>query len=199
MRFAHVFAFIMLASSVTVGCAADATSDVGEQEADLTSGDRVVVESLKDAVDGLLSNGSEGDPQPFQVITVSLKAGDTMSFETLARRIGPRIPEVKGHDSSVRYGFQNGQPQGEYWTEATAEPNPADYEGDDEGLAQAQKQAAGMREVQKIFAKEVVQTVNITIGQSYSNSIEHGAVAQCLIGKLRSGKLVVIYGIDIWT
>ena len=96
-----VFALSLALGSLSAGCAIDGThADNGgadptaDKEAELTSSEKAAVKEFEAAVVGLMSNGGEGDPSPFKVITVKLGARDTMTNATLAQRIVPRIPEL---------------------------------------------------------------------------------------------------------
>lgn len=206
-------AVLGLLAVTTSGCASDAsaqeplqTTESAVSEDALRSEARIVAD-FKRAVVGLESNGGEGDPDPFKVILVQPQQGDTMSFPSLAKRIGPAIPELPNDycedEAPVpcvpNYGFQSGTTMSQYWAEKTAAPNPADYVGDAAGLRAERAKVQKYLKLKTLVAQNLRTPINLTIGVQAYGSIENGAVAQVLVGKLPSGKLLVIYGIDIWT
>lgn len=185
----------------SVGCATEVASSeeaIDENEADLNSRERSVLSRLGHAVRGVFWDGSEGDPQQVRVMTVSLPRSASFSNnDALARAIGARVPELKGRN--VTYGFQAGPSMAEFWQRELAQPDPNEFEGDADGLAREQRRATQMRAVKAIFDQETVASTNLVVGRLENGSIENGAVAACLVGRLPSGKLIVIYGIKIWT
>ncbi len=200
-----IIAMILSASTLfAVGCAAPVgteqeSAEVQSEEA-LTSGDKAIVNEFKKAVVGLESGGGEGDPQPFEVITVSLRKGDTMNFQTLAVRVGKKIPNLTNPDRDSEedgYGFQTGYPMSKYWeNELTVQ---TDLEP--EQMPAERARAAKMKSLKALCDAKLTNMVNLTLGRTYEggDSIETGEVAHVLIGKLPSGKLLVIYGVDVWT
>jgi len=203
MKRAHFLASLLAISSLSLGgCAAtvepESSSEVASEEA-LTSGDKAIVAEFKKAVQGIESGGGEGDPQQWEVITVSLRKGDTMKFEALTNRVAPKIPNLsdpsRDESETPIYGFDLGYPMHEYWEKELA----IDPEAEDMPAERAR--ATKMKALKALCESRLTNMVNLTMGRTYEggDSIETGEVAHTLIGKLPSGKLLVIYGIDVWT
>lgn len=197
-------AFLLLGILAT-GCATEAEAQVSDVEleggGDALGSEAQVVAAFKKAVRGLKSNGGEGDPMQLKVMLLPGAPNDSMSFPKVATRVGAAIPELReGTDGAPQvYGFQCGVTMAAYWAENTAEPKPSDYKGDAAGLRKARSDAAKFRALKLLSDANLKSVVNLTVGVDMDGSIENGAVAQVLAGKLPSGKLLVIYGIDIWT
>lgn len=205
MKTAQILALVLAASSLSLGgCAAptepESSSEVESEEA-LTSGDKAIVDDFKKAVQGLESGGGEGDPQQLQVITVKPRSGEGMDFATLTKRIAPKIPNLadvmadEEEGKGASYGFITGRPMKEYWQgKLEVDPDADDARAESERVEK-------WRKVNALSDKHFTKVVNFTMGVTYGDvgQIETGEVAHVLIGKLPSGRLVVIYGIDVWT
>lgn len=86
------------------------------------------------------------------------------------------------------------------WNDLTADPNPTDYASDEE-LAAAKAEAKQWAEVEALFEGNLQDLRSFVMGyRAYPNSsLETGAVAHVILGRSASGRVIAIYGIDIWT
>lgn len=197
--FTHMKLLPLLVSAVLfTGCASSASRE-GEVDVESASEDLTTQEQLqpfRDALRGISSRGSEGDPVPYRAIMVTLKEGDTWDADTLAARIGPRISRIRERDAIYGHQqFATGYAMRAFWEQETTPRDPADPNE----VARASRMAA----LRTLCASKLTRVTHLVVGRRSNpaepSSIETGAVAPLIVGKLRNGKLVVMYGIDIWT
>ena len=81
----------------------------------------------------------------------------------------------------------------EYWARETT----LDLENGGDPVEE-QLRVDKMKALKVLCDAKFTKMVNLTLGVG-NGTIETGEVAHVLIGKLPSGKLLVIYGIDVWT
>jgi hypothetical protein len=200
--FSRVVGFALLLGASACASTADdgaAASELETSEADLTavqrSEDKAALKLFQDALIGISSSGSEGDPVAYKAFTMAWKSTDAWDADTLAKRIGGRLPEIKSAGAVYGHqGFQTGRSMTSFWKgETTADPSDAD----------AAARASRMKTLKALCAKNLTNVTHMVVGvrsvATDASSIENGAVAPMIIGKLPSGRLVVMYGIDIWT
>ena len=198
-----------LAGATALGMTAcSAPSDSFEQapaaEEELSS--RATLKAFRDALIGIESGGGEGDPVPYRALLVDWKAGDPWNADTLSKRIGPHIRELgELREGDPKYGYQGGGRIAEFWHDRTT-VDEADLRAQDkspEDIKKAKQVAAKWAKLKVLCDAKLTDVREIVIGvRSMANtpsSIENGAVAPTLVGKLPNGKVVVMYGIDIWT
>lgn len=204
MRLAPVLLLSALALSTVAGCASPQDeAAVDESDSAISSADARLKRELTDALAGLATTGSEGDPDPYKVIDASLSKRTAMTPEKLVAKLLPKME-----------GFQPADEMGEDYTPGyelsdTArffdhEVDPADYEGDPEGLAEAQAAKVKWAKVQDIVQRNLTNVTALQIGYRYNaggnySTLETGAVAITLAGRTSSGRILAIYGIVIWT
>ena len=102
----------------------------------------------------------------------------------------------------VRMGPNQVGPLGLAQTFADYTAEPTDTDGlDADTIAQEKAQAAQWRKVQALLTEALTDLSYADIGyRAYERgSLETGAVAHVFYGRLPSGALVAIWGIDIWT
>lgn len=174
-------------STLLGGCAVDATgdnpaADTAEDESNLTSAQSKVIKDLKAAVVGLTTGGSEGDPDPFKVTTVTLKAGEKLDAKFLTTRVLPKLKDV-------------------YQTDVDADYTPAYKKGTDAEIFDVFSEDASatkIKNLEKLVRKNLKNVQGGEIGYSFMGSMDTGAVARCIIGQI-GNTVVVIWGIDVWT
>jgi hypothetical protein len=188
--------FVSLSLGACASAEASKDDVVDVEAADLTSA--ADLKLFQAALVGISSSGSEGDPVPYRAIVVSLKAGDTWNAETLAARIGAKLPEVRSAGATYGYqGFTTGRAMTKFWKDETTVP--ADASDPVEAKARAER----MKGLKVLCAQKLTNVTSMVVGvrsdANVPSSIENGAVAPLIVGKLANGKLIVLYGIDIWT
>jgi hypothetical protein len=181
------------------GCASVSPSEQAGDALESTEEDLSTAAELKpfrDALVGISSGGSEGDPVAYKAILVTLQPGDTWNADTLAARIGPKLREVR--QAGATYGYQSfttGRAMTKFWKEETTAGADAD--------AEDKARALRMKGLKALCAQKLTQVTFMVVGvrsiSTEPSTIENGAVAPLIVGKLANGKLVVMYGIDIWT
>jgi hypothetical protein len=195
MKAFAVFAVGFALSACTVGSSDPPDPSAEQTEEDLTT--QQELKPFRDALQGISSRGSEGDPVAYRAIMITLQPGDVWNAETLAARIGPRISRIR--QSGAVYGYQGyatgSRAMSAYWAQQTKPQDPAD--------PIEVRRAAQMKALQKLCGEKLTRVTSMVVGvrstPADASSIENGAVAPLIVGKLASGKLVVMYGIDIWT
>jgi hypothetical protein len=192
-----IFTACLLAlSNSTVGCADPNDPSVAAED-DL-SREKSDLKIFRDALQGIESNGGEGDPVPYQAILVTSKVGDLLDADTLATRIGAKIPGIRTRNAV--YGFQSYQSGGDmavFWAAETAINSDAEDEEEEKIRVRKMKKLRALCESKLKNLSTLVVGVRSTPADPAS--IENGAVADVIVGQLPSGKLVVLYGINIWT
>jgi hypothetical protein len=199
---AVALAFMLLVANAT-GCAASVESavDVDADAAEAELSNAPDLKLFRDALAGISSSGSEGDPVAYRAVIVRLQAGDTWNADTLANRIGAKIPQLRTRrQPGASYGYQGfvtGTAMNAYWSkETTADPNAEDP-------VSAKVRAVRMKALKALCAQKLTNVTHMVVGvlgvATDPASIETGAVAPLIVGKLANGRLIVLYGIDIWT
>lgn len=196
---------VALAASplLVAGCAADASSSdpaaAGDEDDVVSASDKQLEQQIRDAVTGLSTSGSEGDPDPYKVVSIKLAKGATTTDDVLLSKILPKLKGLSRSDDTFP-GMQDGSKIADYWKEATAAPKRADFDTDAD-FAQAQKDAAQWKKVQDVVTANLHDVRSVTLGyaDSRGGSIETGLVAQVIVGILPSGRAIAIYGFDVWT
>ncbi len=197
------FVLVALAASplFVTGCAADtdAPAAAGDEEDVVAASDKQIEKEIAAAVNGLKTGGSEGDPDPYKVVSVKLAKGETTTDAILLSKILPKLKGL-GREDDTFPGMQDGDAIAKYWADVTAAPKRADFDTD-EDFAQGKKDAAQWKQVQTVVSARLHDVRSVTLG--YANeeggSIETGLVAQVIVGITPSGRAVVIYGFDVWT
>lgn len=183
------------------GCAADtdAPAAAGDEDDVVTASDKQIEKEISDAVTGLETGGSEGDPDPYKVVSVKLARGETTTDAILLSKILPKLKGLSREDDTFP-GMQDGDAIAKYWADVTAAPSRADFDTD-EDFAKGQKDAAQWKKVQSVVTARLHDVRSVTLGYSdeKGGSIETGLVAQVIVGITASGRAVVIYGFDVWT
>jgi hypothetical protein len=196
---------VFACSALFAGCALSAApmSD-SEPEIEHATSELSVPELrlFRAALVGISSDGSEGDPVPYRAIVVTAKPGDAWVAETLAARIGPKIPDIR--EKAAVYGYQSfttGSDMANYWADATAIQVEPDADAD--AVAAATQRSERMQQLRVLCDQNLTHMTHMVVGvrsdKRDPGSIENGAVAPMLVGQLPSGKWLVMYGIDIWT
>lgn len=194
-------ALLLAAAPLAAGCssAEPDTQSPGDEQEVVASPDVAVVRALENALVGLETGGGEGDPDAYEVLAVKLARGEAFDDAMLLGKLLPKmiapedgsdyIPGLDEHDAT------------EAWSEVTAEPDPADFDGDDEALEHARAQAAGWTKVKAIFDNRLtgVRRVDLGYRSSPDSSLETGEVAHVFVGRTSTGQIVAVWGIDIWT
>lgn len=179
---------LALGSLALGGCAVEANdgepSAQGEasDEANLTSSQSKVLKEIRASVEGLSTSGSEGDPDPFKVTTVTLKAGEKLDAKFLTTRVLPKLKGVYQRDVDPDY-------------------KPAfDKSNDSEifGIFSDESSPTKIKKLETIVRKNLKNVQGGELGYAFMQSMDTGAVARCIIGQL-GNTVVVIWGIDIWT
>lgn len=194
-------ALLLAAAPLAAGCSSSEpdSQQPGDEQEVVASPDVAVVRALENALVGVETSGSEGDPDAYEVLAIKPSRREAFDDALLLGKLLPQmiapeagsdlIPGLDEHDVA------------EAWAEVTAEPDPADYEGDDEGLAHARTQASGWRKVKAIFDNRLtgVRRVDLGYRSSPEGSLETGEVAHVFVGQTATGQIVAVWGIDIWT
>ncbi len=198
--FFALLALVALAAPVSLGCANAVDSEVvaGETQ-DLTSADRELEQELEAALAGLETGGGEGDPDPYRVFGVALGSDEEMTDEVLLERLLPKLFSDAPVGDMIP-GLEE-QSAAKAWARNVADPDPADWEGDDEGLELAKEAAAKWRAVKAIFDAKLMNVKYFDMGyrSAPGGSLETGEVAHVFVGVSATGRIVAISGIDIWT
>jgi hypothetical protein len=186
-----VFGAVLVSALSLGGCAAqveapDAQGEEASEESDLSSSQSQSLKDIRAAVVGLTTSGSEGDPDPFKVTTVKLRAGEKLDEKFLTTRVFPRLrgvynPEMD-RDADFRRAFSKSRDAEVF--DVFSEDAPA----------------SNVRNLQTIVRRSLTNVQGGELGYSYGRGLnmDSGAVARCIIGQL-GNTVVVIWGIDIWT
>jgi hypothetical protein len=202
MKITTLFAFFALSLSplAVVGCADDSSEPAPESdEADVvTATDTALKKEIGDAIAGLETGGGEGDADPFKVADVKLRRGETMTDDVLLKRLLPKLMGVSRDDDPIP-GL-DATPIAKAWADYTATPKAEDYETAEE-LAAAKAAAEKWKNVKKIFDTKLTNVKYFDMGyrSSPQGSLETGAVAHVFVGQTPTGRIIAIWGIDIWT
>jgi hypothetical protein len=222
---ALIGSLLMAAALVAVGCA----DEVGQSESNVTDctgawqddggycrlpngrfaadeccatgalSDEAIYEELSSAVVGLETNGSEGDPDPYQVYVFDLAPDQSLTCEHLTAQLLPQIAEFDPDDPTDEYipGCDVGD-LAEFFAANTA-PNPDDYDPEDFPAAQAAavKWAAVKALMDENLGEQGYYDVGFRYGQD--GSLETGPVAFTVIGRSATGRVFAIAGVVIWT
>lgn len=195
---AAFFVFALLAP-LAVGCADDSAAPAESDEADVvTASDTALKKEIGDAIAGLETGGGEGDPDPYKVADVKLRRGETMTDDVLLKRLLPKLTGVARNDDPIP-GLDP-TPIAKAWADYTAAPRPEDYETAEE-LNAAKAAVEKWKNVKKIFDTKLTNVKYFDMGyrSSPQGSLETGAVAHVFVGQSPTGRIIAIWGIDIWT
>jgi hypothetical protein len=201
MRFSSLLmAVSCLVLAAQTGCApaVDVADEEVTQSAEAELSNAADLKLFRDALVGIDSSGSEGDPVAYRALAITLKTGDAWNADTLATRIGARIPQIR--QAGARYGYQGfvtGAAMEAYWaSETTADPGAEDP-------VAAKARAGRMKALKTLCKQKLTNVTHMVVGvrsiATEAGSIENGAVAPLIVGRLANGRLIVLYGIDIWT
>ena len=191
-----------LALFATTGCAAsDSTEEDGAAEQDVVSTpDAQVLAELRAASQGLFISGSEGDDDPVKVYSLRLRKGESVTPEILVERAHKRLRGLASEeDNGGEYvrGFDESTVEGWFQDDA---PVREDYETDAE-FAVAQANVAKWAKLKTLVESKLTNLKGYHFGWRYGKdgSLETGAVALTIVGQTASGRVVILYGITIWT
>jgi hypothetical protein len=184
---------------VAAGCVDEPDRSPDVEEADvLSSSDAAIEKEIGGAIVGLETSGGEGEPDPYKVTHLRLRTTEKMTDEVLLRRLLPKLRGVARDDDPIA-GLDE-TPITSAWAELTAEPN-ASYVQDASVLAKARATAKKWREVKDVVDRTLTNVRYVDMGYrgSPGGSLETGAVAHVIVGQTTSGRVIAIWGIDIWT
>ena len=191
-----------LALFATTGCAtSDGAAEDGVAEQDIVSTpDAQVLAELRTASKGLFVSGSEGEDDPVKVYSLRLRKGETPTPEILVERAHRRLrglaSEEDGNGEYVR-GFEKSDVDG--WFEQ--DPPVRENYATDAEFANAQATVAKWAEFKSVVESKLTNLKGYHFGWRYGadGSLETGAVALTVVGQTASGRVVILYGITIWT
>lgn len=191
-----------LALFTTTGCAPrDTTEADGAAEQDVVSTpDAQVLAELRAASKGLFIPGSEGDDDPVKVYSLRLRKGESVTPEILLERAHQHLRGLGGDDDNggdyVR-GWDEGDVEG--WFQQDP-PVREDYETDAE-FAEAQEAVTQWADFKALVESKLTNLKGYHFGWRYGadGSLETGPVALTVVGQTASGRVVILYGITIWT
>jgi hypothetical protein len=195
----------LLAAALISACAAETAPsppDATESADVVSSADRAIENEIADAINGLFTDGSEGDPDDYEIVTIKLRAGQTLTDAVILARIFPKLDGLEDFGDLTREPGMVEKPIAEAWKNVTAAPDAADYEDMATELAEARATVAKWKKVKTVFDRRLTNVRYFDMGfrTSYSgDSIENGTVAHVFLGQTPSGRVFAIYGIDIWT
>jgi hypothetical protein len=200
MRLSSLFAAVSCSVFAAQACApaVDLGDDEASQSGEAELSNAADLKLFRAALVGISSSGSEGDAVAYRALAIALKAGDSWNADTLATRIGARIPQIR--EADARYGYQSfvtGSAMEAYWMRET------NVSPDAEDPAAAKVRADRMKALKALCKQKLTNVTHMVVGvrsvPSEPGSIENGAVAPVIVGRLKNGRLIVLYGIDIWT
>jgi hypothetical protein len=165
----------------------------------ISDADAASLRELQAGIAGLMSGGGEADPVPYALATVSDPGGaGAPSGEWLAARF---VPRMGIHAGDMTPGFSGEETDlASFWSSATEAPNRADFDSDEE-FAQAEEAARKWAALKTLVEAKLTDVKSIDLGNAFEEggSIETGQVANTLVGRLPSGRVVALYGIVVWT
>lgn len=163
--------------------------EVATGEEGLSSADRVALRALRTALVGHTSEGSEGDPTPYKAVLLPATLTGALSKNKVAAAAGPLIPELRDvrKAGGGTYAAETGKSMDAYWRNELARA---------EGSSVEQNRVVNLMNTVNANMRDVR---NLVVGVRRQDSIDNGAVAPMVVGKLPSGRAVALYGIDIWT
>lgn len=182
-----VASFFVLGAPI-MGCAADSSAPVeaGEEADVVSSSDAKLKKELGELIAGLETGGGEGDPDPYKVIDYRPKSGEKLDDATLYKRLLPKMLPGRTGEGEAFPGMQE-RPIADEWKDLTADEDPA--------------RAKKWKEVKKFFDANLKGSRALVLGwaSSEGGSIETGEVAQVIVGVTASGRIIAIWGVDVWT
>lgn len=198
-RMCCVAALLALTTSV-VGCQNDEGAAAAAEDDVITSTDASFKKELAAAIEGLETGGSEGDPDAYEIADFKLRKGETMTEAVLLARLHPKLDGLNHDDASDMIAGLDESPIDEAWKDLTADPSADDFD-DDESFELEKAQVAKWRNVKKLFDTKLTHVKYFDMGyrSSPTGSLETGAVAHVIVGQTASGRVIAIWGIDIWT
>lgn len=161
--------------------------------------DEQIEQQLKEVIEGLATGGSEGDPDPYEVYVFELAPEAPLTCEFLTANLIPQMDEFLQEPDEDYIPGCDVEDLEQFWADATAEPNPDDY--DPEDLPAAQAAAKQWAEVRSFMEENLTGGGYYLVGYRYGEdgSLETGAVSHTLFGRSATGRVFVVAGIDIWT
>jgi len=184
---------LALAVPFAAGCsgAPDAESAVEanadqSDEAELRVSDTSLLNQLEHLVQGLETGGGEGDADPYKVMSYMPKRGESYNDTLILKRLlSQMIPMEDSGDDKLYPGMQE-RPAADEWADL---------------ISDEPQTAAKWRAVKSFYQKNLKGVRTMTLGWSFrkGGSIETGAVAHVIVGQSASGRVIAIWGIDIWT
>jgi len=185
-----VASLLMISVPFGVGCAAPTESSEAPADSDESevkaSNDAKLEKELGALIDGLETGGGEGDADPYKVLGYRPKSGEKFDDALLLKRLLPEMIPASLDEEECFANFQE-RPAADEWADLTSDEDPA--------------LAAKWKAVKKFFDKNMKNVRTVTLGWAMQpdGSIETGAVAQVIVGQTASGRVIAIWGIDIWT
>lgn len=176
-----VAAFLSLSACAAPVDSSPAAADEAEIK---TSSDVKLEKQLEGLLDGLETGGGEGDADPYKVLGYRPKSGEAFDDDLLLTRLLPKMIPA----SEEAYANFQERPAADEWKDLI----------DDADDAQT---ADKWKVVKKFFDKNLTNVRTVTLGWAMEpkGSIETGAVAQVIVGQTASGRVIAIWGVDIWT
>jgi hypothetical protein len=164
-----------------------------------TSGDAQLMQDVAAAIAGLETGGGEGDPFPYAVVELDLAAGEELTNQVLLKRLLPKFEGMEHEGVDMIAGLEEYNAAAN-WASLTATPIRSDYDSDADYLSALDASQKWTR-VKAIFDQKLTGVRSLVMGyRSFEGgSLETGPVAHVIVGRTASGKVIAIYGIDIWT
>jgi hypothetical protein len=161
--------------------------------------DEQIEEQLAEVIEGLATGGSEGDPDPYEVYVYDLAPETPLTCEFLTTNLIPEMEEFLQEPDEDFIRDCDVEDLEQFWADATAEPNPDEY--DPEELPAVQAAARQWVEVRAFMEENLTGRGYYLVGYRYGadGSLETGAVSHTLFGRSATGRVFVVAGIDIWT
>jgi hypothetical protein len=122
----------LLVAAVVSACSAEAappTSNATDSAEIVASADRTIETEIKGAIRGLSTDGSEGDPDDYEVVTIKLRTGETLTDAIILERIFPKLDGLEDFGDVTWTPAMIEKPIARAWEKVTAAPDPDDYEG----------------------------------------------------------------------
>ncbi len=191
MRSTLIVATLLLTNAcaaTTEDFSVDSAAQTTTSDEALTSADRTALRQLRTALVGHTSSGSEGDPTQYKAVLLPASLSGSLTNAKVAAAAGPLIPELREVRRRVGGPFaaQSGVAMDDYWRNELSR------------AGSVPEQARVVNLMDTVNAN-MSQISNVVVGVRRSGTLENGAVAPMVVGKLPSGRAVALYGIDIWT
>ncbi len=197
--YSMLLALVAVSAPTLAGCANnDAPAVEGATDPLTTASDDDLKRELRDAIEGLETDGGEGEPDAYELTDVELARSEALTDDVLLQRL---LPKLFGSGQADGVPGLDPRPISDAWARYTAEPSRADYEGAPDELEAAKQAAAKWRAVQELFDANLTEVRYVDLGYraSPTGSLETGPVAHVFVGRSSTGRVFAIWGIDIWT